>query len=163
MQRYLYIARHAHALDDAASDAERALSPKGYKQMARLAKGLDAKELFHPETVWHSGLLRARQTAETLLEGLQIHIPLAQKDGLAPYDEPADIADELNALDKDCLVVGHQPNLSLLASLLLLGGGAFQGIVFAKASVLCLSRIKVGAQATPWQIEWHLSHKFFKR
>ncbi|MDQ8200477.1 phosphohistidine phosphatase SixA [Pelagicoccus enzymogenes] len=162
MLQHLYLVRHAHAESDAPSDALRPLSPKGHRQCDRLVKAFFRNQQIQTPAIWQSGLLRARQTAEALAQGLDITAPLEQRDGLAPYDNPSDIADQLNALDHSCLVAGHEPNLSLLASLLIAGHDNFQRIVFPKASILCLSRMKVGPQATPWQIEWHLSHKHFK-
>ncbi len=159
MLQHLYLVRHAHALDDAPSDALRPLSPKGHRQCDRLVKAFAHKDLIQVSAIWQSGLQRAY---EALAQGLELPAPLTQKDGLAPYDDPTAIAQQLNALDHSCLVAGHEPNLSQLASLLLAGDGSFQCVIFPKASILCLSRMKVGAQATPWQIEWHLNHKHFK-
>lgn len=162
MVQYLYLLRHAHALDDAPSDELRPLSPKGHRQCDRLVKGFSSNQLLKVEAIWQSGLLRATETAEALANGLQIEVPREQKDGLTPFDHPSEIATKLHETSESCLIAGHEPNLSCLASFLLTGGSAFQRITFAKASLLCLSRMKVGQQSTPWQIEWHLSHKHFK-
>ncbi len=162
MLQHLYLVRHAHALDDSPSDALRPLSPKGHRQCARLVKAFGKNEMIKVSAIWHSGLVRAFETADSLARGLSLRAPLTQKDGLAPCDDPTALAEQLNTLNHGCLVAGHEPNLSYLASLLIAGDGSFQRIVFPKASVLCLSRITAGTQATPWQIEWHLSHKHFK-
>lgn len=162
MPQYLYLVRHAHALDDAPSDELRPLSPKGHKQCQRLVRGLSPTGLVAVDTLWHSGLLRARETAEALVEGLQLSAPMTRKKALAPAGDPAAVARQLNALSVNCLVAGHEPNLSFLASLLLAGHTEFQRLVFAKASILCLSRLNAGNQSTSWQIEWHLHHKCFK-
>ncbi|MBK1878166.1 phosphohistidine phosphatase SixA [Pelagicoccus mobilis] len=162
MLQHLYLVRHAHALDDAPSDELRPLSPKGHKQCARLVKGFSKNRLIQVDTIWQSGLVRAYETAEALATGLELDAQLTQKDGLAPFDNPIAIATQLNELSLSCLVAGHEPNMSYLASLLLTGNGDFQRVVFPKASILCLSRMKVGSQSTDWQIEWHLSHKHFK-
>lgn len=161
-QIQLYLARHAHAEDDAESDELRPLSLKGHRQMQRLVDGLDGKELLLPEVIWQSGLLRAAETAAALHQSLFPKIPIAKKSGLAPEDDPAPLLPQINRLEASCLVVGHEPNLSRLASLLLAGDDSFERVVFAKASILCLSRLKIGSQSTPWQIEWHLNHAFFK-
>lgn len=162
MNQHLYLVRHAHAHDDAPSDELRPLSPKGHKQCHRLVKGLSHNKLIQADAIWHSGLVRARETAEALATGLQLDAPLTPKDGLAPFDNPTRIAAQLNELSLHCLVAGHEPHLSALASQLLTRTLDFQRITFPKASILCLSRMKVGSQATPWQIEWHLNHKHFK-
>ncbi|MDQ8202419.1 phosphohistidine phosphatase SixA [Pelagicoccus sp. SDUM812003] len=161
MLQHLYLVRHAHALDDAPSDALRPLSPKGEKQCRRLVSGLSSLEP-SIDCIWQSGLVRAEETARLIADGLELSHPLTQKNGLAPFDSPAGIAAQAHELSLSCMIVGHEPNLSCLASLLLSGHDGFQRVVFPKASVLCLSRLKAGPQATPWQIEWHLNHKMFK-
>ena len=162
MLQHLYLVRHAHALDDAPSEELRPLSQKGHKQCARLVKAFSKSNLIQVDTIWHSGLVRAYETAEALSDGLELNAQLIQKDGLAPFGNPRPVAVQLKELSLSCLVAGHEPNLSYLCSLLLTGGSDFQRVAFPKASILCLSRMKVGSQATDWQIEWHLSHKHFK-
>ncbi|EDY82861.1 phosphohistidine phosphatase SixA [Verrucomicrobiia bacterium DG1235] len=162
MLQHLYLVRHAHALDDAPCDELRPLSPKGHKQCKRLVKAFAGKNQIEVDAIWQSGLVRAYETAEVLASGLELTAPLTQKDGLAPCEDPSPIAAQLDALNHNCLVAGHEPNLSYLASLLLTGNGDFQRVIFPKASILCISRMKVATQATPWQIEWHLNHKHFR-
>jgi phosphohistidine phosphatase len=82
--------------------------------------------------------------------------------GITPFDDPSKIAERIDRSNEDIMVVGHEPNLSSLASLLLSGAQSFQCIVFPKTSILSLTRLKVGDQSTPWQINWHISHKLFK-
>lgn len=162
MLQNLYLVRHAHALDDAPCDELRPLSPKGHKQISRLVRGLSRQSL-HIEFIWHSGLLRALETAQGLAAGLACDASLEQVDGLAPFDDPTDIAATLHESSGHTLIAGHEPNLSHLASLLIAGHSEFQRITFQKASILALSRLKAGKQATPWVIEWHLHHRFFKK
>lgn len=161
MQQTLLLVRHANALDNAPTDALRPLSPKGRKQMSRLAKGLRGKNLVNPQRIWHSGLARAYETALALKEGLDLSAQLIEKDGLSPFDDPAIIAARLKTIGDDVMVVGHQPHLSGLASLLLTDSDDFHNVVFRKASILCLHRLNTGNQTTRWQIEWHLCHKHF--
>lgn len=162
MQQYLYLVRHAHAHDEAPSDALRPLSSKGREQLDRLAAGLIRSGRVDAHVIWQSGLLRARETAEALKRGLGLDVPIKQVDALGPYDSPRPLIASIDNLDTNCLIAGHEPNLSALAAILLTGSEEFQRITFPKASILCLSRLKVGTQATPWQIEWHISHHFFK-
>lgn len=161
-EQFLYLARHAHALDDAPSDAQRPLSDKGYKQIARLCAGLKAARLVQTDIVLHSGLARARQTAEGLIEGLALEAPLSQEPGLAPCDDPVAAAARLGRLELNCLVAGHEPILSAIAALLLGGGNAGPSVAFEKASILCLSRAALGGRALPWTIRWHVSHRLFR-
>ena len=74
-----------------------------------------------PHVIWHSGKLRARQTAEAYWRACN---PLAQftaERGLLPGDPPAWIADRLLAEEGEVMVVGHMPHLPRLLRLLLAG------------------------------------------
>ncbi|OUW19754.1 MAG: hypothetical protein CBD18_00260 [Opitutales bacterium TMED158] len=159
MQQTLYLVRHAHALP-AASDDERAVSPKGERQLARLSEGLRRFEPSFPHAIWSSPLLRARQTATLLKQGLELEAPIEIQANLAPFDAPRPIADQVNAIDRSLMIVGHEPNLSKLSSLFL-GDTGNDRVVFKKASILCLTRLTAGRQSTPWQIEWHVNHLLF--
>jgi len=161
MEMRLYIARHAHA-EPSADDEIRPLSAKGRKQMERLRKGFAQSAFLRPEVVWHSGLVRAEETARELIEGLDLKVPLIQKGGLTPYDNPHLIVESINQSRQSTLIVGHNPNLSELARLLIDPQLGQDPIAFLKGSILCLSRFVAGSQHTPWQIEWHISHHFFK-
>ncbi|MEM9160436.1 MAG: histidine phosphatase family protein [Verrucomicrobiota bacterium] len=160
MELKLYIVRHAHA-DFAETDEIRPLTDKGWNQVERLVSGFLDKELITPAVIWHSGLRRAAETAQGLKDGLALEdCRFAKKNGLAPYDDPAGIAVQIDNLTESAMVVGHNPHLTCLATLLL--DNACDRIIFPKASILCLSRMKVGDQSTPWQVQWHLNHKHFR-
>lgn len=161
MEIRLYIARHAHA-EPALTDETRPLSSKGKKQVRRLCDGFSRSGLLQPESIWHSGLTRAEETARGLAEGLELEAPLIQKKGLCPFDDPVSILALIDALHCSTLIVGHDPNLSYLAKLLIDPKLSCEPLVFLKGSVLCLSRLVIGSQRTPWTIEWHISHHFFK-
>ena len=104
----LIIWRHAEAEDerDGLDDLQRALTPRGEKQAARMAKWLDLR-LPENTRILCSPALRCEQTV----------LPLGRKyklrDELAP-DHPA--GDLLTAVDwpdarQNMLVIGHQPTL----------------------------------------------------
>lgn len=161
MQQTLHIVRHAHA-SDAETDQDRPVSSKGERQIGRLCHILKGKSLVEPSEIWHSDLRRAIETAQLLSEGLELTVPLKTFDGLRPFDDPVAAAETIDKATTDLMIVGHEPNLSSLAAQLITGMQTLQCVVFQKASILCLRRLKVGPQATPWQIEWHLHHRLFK-
>lgn len=161
MQQTLHIVRHAHA-SSAETDHDRPVSPKGDRQLSRLCQALHGKSLIAPSEIWHSDLKRAIETAQRLAEGLELTAPLKTVDGLRPYDDPAVAAGIIDSATADLMIVGHEPNLSSLAAQLITGMQTLECVVFQKASILCLRRLKVGSQATPWQIEWHMHHRLFK-
>jgi len=107
--------RHAEA-EDHANDLERALTPKGVKQAARMSKWLRAR-LPEDAVVLASPAKRARQTARALTPDFKIvdaiGTPAAPEDILFAVDWPHG--------DRTVVVVGHQPTLGATAALLLAG------------------------------------------
>jgi phosphohistidine phosphatase len=145
----IYLIRHADAVS-ADENPARPLSARGREQVGEVCRILRAKAAFNPAEIWHSSLERSRETAELLARGLGLSAPVFLKPGLEPEDDPAPIAAVLEAQDRDVAVVGHEPHLGSLATLLAEGregpGGSF---AFPKAGVLALSR-----KGRRWRPEW---------
>ena len=149
----IYLMRHADAVSDEV-DPARPLSAKGRDQIARVCAALAAAHGFSPSEIWHSPLARAKETAELLAQGLNLSAPLVLTSGLRPNDDPAPIAAVLESHKGDVAVVGHEPHLGVLASMLVHGpdrGGVFYP--FAKAGVLALSR-----EGKRWRAGWLVRH-----
>jgi len=70
---------------------------------------------FAPAAIWHSGKLRARQTAEPYLRFCNPFADFRMVRGLRSEDPPDWIALELDAEARDIMAVGHMPSISLLA------------------------------------------------
>ena len=149
----VYLIRHAHAVDGE-EDPARPLSRRGVGQTRDLARFLKPAGLFEPEEIWHSPLVRSRQTAELLREHLHLTAPLALVADLEPEDDPQRTALRLKAAGRAIAVVGHEPHLSALASLLVAGKPAPPVFVMKKAAVLALE----GA-GSYWMVRWHWSPK----
>jgi phosphohistidine phosphatase len=147
----LYLIRHAHALE-AAFDEIRPLSPRGRKQIRVLARWLHKSSGFTPAEYWHSHLLRAADTAAQLTARLRSQTPRRQVKGLAPWDDPAVIAARLGRRRKSLALVGHEPHLSALASLLVTGRTHPPVFICKKCSVLALERIE-----SRWLVRWQVS------
>jgi phosphohistidine phosphatase len=114
----LILWRHADAADaaDGGPDHERALTEKGRNQAKRMAAWLNER-LPAATVVWVSPALRAQQTAKALKRNFTT---------CAALDTSADCARVLEAIhwpqaEGAILVVGHQPTLGHVASLLLTG------------------------------------------
>ena len=135
----LVLVHHAEA-ESPAVDPHRPLTARGLIQAASLAAELEEAGV-RPAAIWHSGKLRARQTAEAFLR----RVPVAEcrmVRGLRP-DDPVDwIRHEIEAETRDLLIVGHMPGLSELARVLApsCAGVPLHGLV-------CLDRTDDGA----WQ------------
>jgi phosphohistidine phosphatase len=89
--------------------------------------------------IHHSGLIRARETAEILAEALGPPRGVHAASGLAPEDDPAVAAAELDLAAEPLMLVGHLPHLARLAATLV-GGAAAERIAFAPATALGLRR-----------------------
>ena len=75
-------------------------------------------EAFVPQAIWHSGKVRARQTAEAFLLTCAPFAEFKMIRGLLPDDPPEWLRQELVAEERDVLLVGHIPNIMQLAALL---------------------------------------------
>ena len=145
---HLYLIRHAHALDGD-NDAARPLSPKGRKQVRQLAGLLQDADAFEAGEIWHSSLRRAHETAGLLAKKLKRGVRLKEVAGLAPDDAVDRIAAKLGDLRRPVAVVGHEPHLSALASLLVTGRAAPPRFTLKKCSALRLDRANGG-----WSVRW---------
>src|SRR5262249_5397116 len=78
-----------------------------------------------PSVVWHSGKLRAKQTAEAFWRACNPLAELAATRDVQPDDPAAWIRDRLRAETRDIAIAGHVPHLPRLPPLAaLLTGGA---------------------------------------
>lgn len=67
-----------------------------------------------PAAIWHSGKLRARQTAEVAWRTLNPFASFSAARGLQPDDDPDTMAVTLEAETEDVLLAGHMPHLARL-------------------------------------------------
>jgi len=71
-----------------------------------------------PDVVWHSGKLRARQTAEAFWRECNALAAFSATRDLQPDDPPGRIRDRLAGENRDVLIAGHFPFLPKLLALL---------------------------------------------
>lgn len=111
----LILWRHAEA-EDSEPDLERTLTSKGLKQAARMAQWLD-RNLPSSCRILVSPAARTVQTAEALGRKFKIHAELA------PDATPEAIlrAAHWPTSREPVLIVGHQPTLGRVASILISG------------------------------------------
>jgi len=152
---HVYLIRHAHAVD-ADEDPERPLSKRGQAQVHALAAFLKQSAAFEPEEIWHSSLVRSRQTAEHLVRHMRLSAPLTLVPGLEPEDDPHAMFRRIKASRRGVAVVGHEPHLSSLATLLIVGKTAPPTFVMKKCCALALDGIDAH-----WSVRWHVSPELF--
>ncbi|MFZ5514657.1 MAG: phosphohistidine phosphatase SixA [Pseudomonadota bacterium] len=140
----LILIRHAPAGDrvewalSGRPDGDRPLTKEGSTKMRRVVRGL-RRVLESPERLFSSPLLRARQTAELLLERYpDLRVETAAE--LEPDADPAATLAWLKSLD-DCqriALVGHEPHLSGLLALLVHSDPSLDTLPFRKGGVAIL-------------------------
>ena len=154
----IYLLRHAEA-EPGFPDDSRILHPSGCEHARRLGDFLRAKQAFQPTALWCSPYSRAQQTAELLLGAWGGSIE-SRKDEvrLEPEMNPAPLVRDFQQLGQDVLVVGHNPNISILASLLLSGERARTRVYFKTAVMVCLQwdPIPNNGQFGPCELDWML-------
>jgi phosphohistidine phosphatase len=114
----LWLLRHGEAEPRARSDAERALTERGRKEVRKSAEHLRGRELAH---ILVSPYLRAQQTAELVREALGLALPLTTVDWATPDDSPRMAVNRFEQYPGECLLVSHNPLLGNLSGLLLHG------------------------------------------
>ncbi|WP_414664618.1 phosphohistidine phosphatase SixA [Horticoccus sp. 23ND18S-11] len=146
----VYLIRHAHAVD-AGEDPERPLSDRGTAQVRSIAAFLKQTKEFQPEEFWHSPLVRSQETAALLAKRLHLDVSVTLMPDLEPEDDPRAIARRIKAATVPIAIVGHEPHLSSLASLLIAGKPEPAKFVMKKAAVLALEGI-----GDHWMVRWHI-------
>ena len=109
----LFLVHHADAVGPDV-DARCPLSARGRAQAEWLAAEAKAQGVA-PSAIWHSGKLRARETAEAFLVRCSPFATFQMVRGLSPEDPVGWMADAIRAEDADIMVVGHIPHLPTLA------------------------------------------------
>lgn len=147
----IYLIRHAHAVEGK-DDAARALSKKGRGQIRAMARFLRGNAALGTRDFWHSPLVRSFDTARLLARGLKVRGTFSLVAGLLHDDDPAVMAKKLNQLRQPVAVVGHEPHLSALASLLVAGRAQPPLFVLKKCAVLALEK-----DGRRWLVRWQVS------
>ena len=142
--------RHGEAVSQAVN-GQRPLTPGGRRDVEVMGRAA-AERGIQPGQIFHSGLLRARQTAEILSETLGSIEAVRESVGLRPDDDPAIAKAELETSTVSLMLVGHLPHMSRLASLLITGDPDRELVEFAPAAVLGLS-----CENYRWKILWKLT------
>ena len=99
-------------------DPRRPLSQWGREAVERLARDAAARGV-KPTVVWHSGKLRAKETAEAFWRACNPFAEFSATRDLQPEDPPEWIRDRLRGESRDILLAGHYPHLPRLLALLL--------------------------------------------
>src|SRR5688572_16260502 len=96
---------HGEAVSPAV-DPARPLSARGLGDVTRLAEKAAEFDL-KPDLLWHSGKLRARQTAEAYWRACNPLSTFSAVRGLQPDDPPVWMRDQLAGETRTIALVGH--------------------------------------------------------
>ena len=155
----IYILRHGIAVNRGTpgykKDSDRPLTPEGEEKVHQIAKAMLAMELKF-DLMLSSPYLRSKQTAQIVAAELDEEVTLT--DLLTPDGNPLELIRELNdEKPQSALLVGHEPYLSGLISVLVTGES--KAAIELKKGGLCklsADRVSFGQCAT---LNWLLTPK----
>lgn len=157
----LYLVRHGiaerKALVTRKTERERRLTPKGAAKMRRIAAPLRTRGV-RVDRILTSPMRRARQTALILAEGLKYKRSLVVAPHLGPEGSLESLVHHVNTECTNCrrvLLVGHEPSLSTLISILVSGRSGMR--ITMKKGGLCklsVSGLRLGKCAA---LDWLLT------
>ncbi len=158
----LYLIRHAVAEDrgeDWPDDTKRPLTSKGEAKMREVIAGLASMDP-QIEDVLTSPLVRAKQTADLLLEGLLPAPRLSIVPALAPGGSPQQVAEALSghAGATAIAIVGHEPGLGDLAAWLC---GAKTPFAFKKGGICRIDVVKLPPTGSG-ELRWFATPKMLR-
>ena len=137
----IYLIQHGEAMSEELNP-ERPLTEKGKSDVSKTAAFMK-KAGVKIDEIWQSTKLRAKQTAEIAAQTLGIK-NVIEKEGLAPNDPVAPVADMINKSNKNIVIAGHLPFLSKLTSLLINGSESREVVKFKQGGVVALERTDSG-------------------
>jgi len=148
----LYLIQHGEAKSEA-EDPERPLTARGEKEIMAVSKVAGSLQI-RPLKIYHSGKLRAKQTAEIVASALKISDSLVQPvQGLNPNDDIHPWAERISKEKEDLMLVGHLPFLEKLTSFLLCGDENARLVLFRYGAIVCLDQ--KGDKG--WAVRWILT------
>ena len=145
---HLFLVHHGDAVGPDV-DPQRPLSAHGRQSVERLAADVAARGA-KPAVIWHSGKLRAKQTAEAFWRACNPFAEFSATHDLQPGDPPDWVRDRLRRESRDILIAGHYPHLPGLLGMLM-GGSR----TFPQHGVVALVTEDEGAS---WTEEWRIEN-----
>ncbi len=158
----LYLIRHGIAAERGEQypdDSKRPLTSQGISRLKQEAEGLDELGV-SIGVILTSPLVRAKQTADVLSEGMKGHPPVVTTDALAPAGAAVAVTQEISKhLRKGSIaLVGHEPNMGELAARLI---GARSPIEFKKGAI-CRIDFDVPPPKGVGMLRWFLTPKMLR-
>jgi phosphohistidine phosphatase len=161
---HLYLVRHAIAEERGEAwpdDTKRPLSDEGRVKMAKQVSGLDAIEV-RIEEILTSPLVRTRETAEILAQGLSSRPKITDFPPLAPGRPAKEALSALKDFAKRSRIalVGHEPGLGELMAALI---GTRTPITFKKGGISLVKVDRLPPDAGSAALYWFLTPKVLRK
>ena len=142
--------RHGDAVA-VAQNPERPLSLRGRQRVKQVGQAA-LEQGMRISRIYHSGILRAQETAALMSEYLNPPFKLAVLMGLAPEDDPMIARAELETAGEPILLVSHLPLLSRLAATLIHGDPERPVVEFLPGTLVCCHQ-----SPERWKIAWRIA------
>jgi phosphohistidine phosphatase len=143
----IYFAQHGLALDKS-ENPDRPLSTDGIAQTQAVASQLKSSSVFISH-IFHSGKLRAQQTADIFAAVLSTPTPTLHH-AMSPMDDSEILINSLST--NHALYVGHLPHLDKVVSSLVTKNDTLQILQFKNSGVVCLNN-----NSEVYSICWYLT------
>ena len=144
----LYLVQHGVPKSES-EDPQKPLSEVGKMEVEKVAQALK-KAGIKVTNIFHSGKLRAKQTAEIIGDYLNPSGGILEAEGLKPLDPPEIWANKLSDFKDPIMLVGHLPHLQKLCSMLIIQDAEKPVIKFRQGGVVALEKDDKGN----WIISW---------
>jgi phosphohistidine phosphatase len=154
----LFVLRHGKAGQSSGGpdDRKRALTADGKDEMRKIGKWMRKKK-FGFDVIASSPLTRAYETAEIVAQSLGQKDRLAVWEELSPGGDPDTICHQLAQFGKDAaiLLIGHEPQLSMLISRIISGNDGVS-IILAKGGMAKIRNYSFNKRASG-DLQWLLT------
>jgi phosphohistidine phosphatase len=150
----VYLMQHGEAKLER-EDPTRPLTDAGRGNVERVARRA-ASSGVHLDVIYHSGILRAAQSAEILAGALAAGVDVREREGLTPLEPVEPVAQwllEQAPAQQAIAVVGHLPFVERLAARLVARDEAAQVVAFRNAGLV---KLVPKRQADGFAVAWVL-------
>jgi phosphohistidine phosphatase len=146
---YLYLVQHGEAVNKDVNP-ERPLTEAGTAAVRKVFAYLARHTKVPVDIIYHSGKLRAEQTAEIIAHELGLEGRVEEGKELNPQSLPWGWVERLSDLQQNIMIVGHLPHLKRLTALLICQDESKQCVDFRNGGIVCLARNESGV----WTMQW---------
>ncbi len=136
----LYLVQHGKA-ESKEADPKRPLTETGHRELKKMLSFLKTLNL-KVDSIFHSGKMRAEQTAQILSQAVNSKNNVSKRDDLGPNDDVKIINSELQKQQRDVMLVRHLVLPNKLA-------GSFEIIDFLDAQISSNTAINIMDQYRP--------------